>query len=192
MHYCSDLYYAPTQCESSKKAQSMQQVPNLFELFFLLSLLKSTSRIFLKKTNWGDRGWDGWMASWTQWTRVWANSRRQWRAGKPGWLQSTGSQRVRHDLATEQRLPNINLNFKDVCYPDSSELMWPKYHTIMCFHIMHIPHLILSLKGYRVTTYPRVRTIHWTIVFDQPVVIASICEQKYEVNRQNWGDFHIQ
>ena len=32
--------------------------------------------------------WDGW----TQWTRVWANCRGWWRTGKPGMLQSTGSQ----------------------------------------------------------------------------------------------------
>ena len=40
-------------------------------------------------------------------TWVWENSRRQWRKGKPGVLQFMGSQRVRHDLATEQqrRLP---------------------------------------------------------------------------------------
>ena len=40
----------------------------------------------------GDRGWDGWKASPTQWTWVSANPRRQWRTGKPGVLQSTGSQ----------------------------------------------------------------------------------------------------
>ena len=39
-----------------------------------------------------DRGWDGWMASPTQWTRVWANSRNWWWIGKPGVLQSMGSQ----------------------------------------------------------------------------------------------------
>ena len=50
-----------------------------------------------------DRGWDGWMASPTQWTWVWANSRRQWKTGKPGVLQSMGSQRVRHDLTPEQQ-----------------------------------------------------------------------------------------
>ena len=44
----------------------------------------------------------GWMASPTQWTWVWENSRRQWRTGKPGVLQSMGSQRVRCDLTTEQ------------------------------------------------------------------------------------------
>ena len=50
----------------------------------------------------GDRGWDGWMVSLIQWTWVWANSGRLWRTGKPGMLKSLGSQRVRHDLATEQ------------------------------------------------------------------------------------------
>ena len=50
-----------------------------------------------------DRGWDGWMASLTQWTWVWENSRRQWRTRKPGVLQSMGSQRVWHSLATEQQ-----------------------------------------------------------------------------------------
>ena len=46
-----------------------------------------------------DRGWDGWMASLTQWTWVWVNS-RSW-TGKPGMLQSMGSQRVGHDWVTE-------------------------------------------------------------------------------------------
>ena len=48
------------------------------------------------------RGWDGWMASPTQWMWVWASSGRWWRTGKPGMLQSTGSQKVRHDWVTEQ------------------------------------------------------------------------------------------
>ena len=48
-----------------------------------------------------DRGWDGWMASLSQWTWVWANSRRWWKTGKLGVLQSMGSQRVGHQLATE-------------------------------------------------------------------------------------------
>ena len=46
------------------------------------------------------------MASPTQWTWVWASSGRWWRTGrrtgKPGMLQSMGSQRVRHNWATEQ------------------------------------------------------------------------------------------
>ena len=40
-------------------------------------------------------------ASVTQWTWIWANSRRQWRTGKPGVLQSMGSQIGGLDLVTE-------------------------------------------------------------------------------------------
>ena len=36
-------------------------------------------------------------------TWVWASSGRWWRTGKPGLLQSMGSQRVGHDWATEQQ-----------------------------------------------------------------------------------------
>ena len=48
-----------------------------------------------------DRGWDGWMASLTKWTWVWVNSRSWWWTGRPGVLQSIGSQRVRYDWAIE-------------------------------------------------------------------------------------------
>ena len=48
-----------------------------------------------------NRGWDGWMASLTQWTWIWVSSGSWWWTGKPGMLQSMGSQRVRHGWATE-------------------------------------------------------------------------------------------
>ena len=48
-----------------------------------------------------DRGWNGWMASPTQWTWVWVNSRSWWWAGRPGVLQSMGSQRVGLNWATQ-------------------------------------------------------------------------------------------
>ena len=51
----------------------------------------------------GDRGQDGWMASPTRWTWVWASSGRWWRTEKPCVLQSIGSERVRHDWASEQQ-----------------------------------------------------------------------------------------
>ena len=60
-----------------------------------------------------DRGWDGWMASPTQWTWVWVRSESWWWTGKPGVLQSTGLQRIRHDWATQ-------LNWIDshwACFP---------------------------------------------------------------------------
>ena len=43
----------------------------------------------------------GWMASLIQWTWVWASSERWQRTGKPGILQSMGSQIVGHDWVTE-------------------------------------------------------------------------------------------
>ena len=57
----------------------------------------------LKAGEGDDRGWEGWMASLT-W--VWASPGRWWRTGKPGGLQSMGSQRVRHDLGTDQQQTN--------------------------------------------------------------------------------------
>ena len=37
-----------------------------------------------------------------QWIWIWANSRRQWRTEEHGMLQSMRSQRITHDLGTEQ------------------------------------------------------------------------------------------
>ena len=57
-----------------------------------------------------NRGWDGWMASPTQWTWAWVSSGSWWWTGKPGVLQSMGSQRVWHDWETE-------LNWTDSIFP---------------------------------------------------------------------------
>ena len=54
------------------------------------------------------------MASPTQWTWVWVNSGSWWWTGKPGVLQSMGSQRVGHDWATE-------LNWTEICHSFSSK-----------------------------------------------------------------------
>ena len=48
-----------------------------------------------------NRGGDGWMASPTRWTWVWVNSGSWWWTGRLGVLWFMGSQRVRHDWATE-------------------------------------------------------------------------------------------
>ena len=65
------------------------------------SLKKTLCWRWLKPGEGDDRGWDGWMASPNQWTWVWVNSRSWWWTGRPGMLQSIGSQRVRHDWETE-------------------------------------------------------------------------------------------
>ena len=60
----------------------------------------------------GIREWDGWTVSPMQWTWTWANSRRRWGTGRPGTLQSMGSQRVQHNWETEQQQQNQECNIK--------------------------------------------------------------------------------
>ena len=57
-----------------------------------------------------DRWWNGWMASSTQWTWVWVSSGSWWWTGKPGMLQSMGSQRAGNNWVTELNL-NWSLTF---------------------------------------------------------------------------------
>ena len=75
-----------------------------------------------------DRGWDGWMASPTWWTWVWVNSWSWWWTGKPGVLQSMGSQRVRHDWVTE-------LNFVT---PWAAAHQPPVLHCLLKFAQIHV------------------------------------------------------
>ena len=65
------------------------------------------------------RGWDSWMISLTQWTWVWARSQSWWWTGRPGMLQSMGSQRIRHNWVTELNWrigSGVSLIFKDQFY----------------------------------------------------------------------------
>ena len=71
-----------------------------------------------------DRGWDGWMASLTQWTWVWVSCRSWWWTGNPSVLQSIGSQRVRHDWATELNWAIIAFRILRNYMPE--EISWKK------------------------------------------------------------------
>ena len=71
----------------------------------------------------GMTGWDGWMASPTRWTWVWPNFRSWWRTGKPGILQSMGSQRVRYNLVTEQQ--QYWMKYKSVIMNINTKLTLP-------------------------------------------------------------------
>ena len=71
-----------------------------------------------------NRGWDSWMATPTRWAWVWVNSGSWWWTGRPGMLWFMGSQRVRHDWATELNwYKNCNqgqqmqlISWKDCCF----------------------------------------------------------------------------
>ena len=73
----------------------------------------------LKAGEGDNRGWDGRMVSLMQWTWVWVGSGSWWWTGKPGVLQSMGSQRVGHDWATELTEP----------VPSQGESTWPRDQT---------------------------------------------------------------
>ena len=73
----------------------MQRTDSL-EKTLMLGKIEGRRRRGRQRTRWL-------MASPTQWTWVWASSGRWWRTGKPGVLQSMGSQRVWQDWATEQQ-----------------------------------------------------------------------------------------
>ena len=85
-----------------------------------------------------DRRWDGWMASPTQRTCIWASSRSWWWTGKPGLLQSMGSQRVRKDWATELKWtgPISNFNFSSFKHPShpvfTFSFLFPSISWVQC------------------------------------------------------------
>ena len=85
----------------------------------------------LKAGGEGDnRRWDGWMASLTQWTWVWESSGSWWWTGRSGLLQSMGSQRVRHNWATELNSTMNQLNITRLQTPKGQGLC----ESIFYFH----------------------------------------------------------
>ena len=62
----------------------------------------------------GNRAWACWMASPTQWTCIWVNSGSWWCTGKPGMLQSMGSQ-IRTRLRDWAELKHLFMYFLSIC-----------------------------------------------------------------------------
>ena len=100
---------------------------------------------FISQCLWNDRGWDGWMASATRWTWVWVNSGSWWWTGRPGMLQSMGSQRVGHDWATEQNWTELNRWLSiEPCFeflfwsPDMDIMFWYYFRILSQIIIMYL------------------------------------------------------
>ena len=74
-----------------------------------------------------DRGWDGWMASPIRWIWVWVNSGSWWWIGRPGVLRFMGSQRVRHDWATELNWTDVEVQGKNAEVVCHSLLQWTTF-----------------------------------------------------------------
>ena len=79
----------------------------------------------LKVREGDDSGWNGWMALPIQWTWVWVNSGSWRRMRRPAMLQFMGSQRVRHNWATDPNwwgceMTGMLLN----CWCKMVQLLW--------------------------------------------------------------------
>ena len=72
----------------------LMQTADSFEKTLMLGKIEGRRRR-------GNRRWDGWMVSPMQLTWVWVDSGSWWWTGRPSLLWFMGSQRVRHDWATE-------------------------------------------------------------------------------------------
>ena len=70
------------------------QRTDLLEKILMLGKIEGRRRRGWQRKKWSD-------ASSTGWTWVWVSSGGWWWTGRPGMLQSMGSQRVGHDWATE-------------------------------------------------------------------------------------------
>jgi len=89
----------------------------------------------LKAGGEGDnREWDGWMASPMQWTWIWVGSGSWWWTEKPGVLHSMGSQRARHNRATE-------LNWTGLCSTSGFPVL---HYTQSLLRFISIEWVILS------------------------------------------------
>ena len=101
----------------------------------------------------GHRGWDGWIASVIQWTWLGANSRRWWRTGKPGMLQSTELQRIRHDLATEQlvtQTPSLLITGTGATSASPASSLVFQHHLVLHWSQLHHQpdHLLRSVSSH--------------------------------------------
>ena len=100
----SPLYFNKTLLHKSSECSNLVLWPQI-EFFYSggqeTNRLCMIQQLLLSGEEGDNRGWEGWMASPTQWTRVWVDSRRWWWIGRPGFLQSMGSQRVGHGWVTE-------------------------------------------------------------------------------------------
>ena len=108
------------------------QTLDSLEKTLLLEKIERRRRRGWQRMRWLDGITDAIITLHHRWTWNWANSRRQWRTGKPGLLQSMGSQRVTHNLVTE---PQLELepetwNLRDQARPWKGERVTPDWKAL--------------------------------------------------------------
>ena len=128
---------------------------------------------FLHAGGEGDnREWDGWMASPMRWTCFWfwVGSGSWWWTGKPGVLQSMGSQRVGHDWATEL---TESLSQIQICDPMDCSMPGSSIHGISQARILKW--VSISSSGDLPTQGLNPHLLHWQEASLQLSHLGSPC-----------------
>ena len=99
-----------------------------------------------------DRGWDG--PSPPQWTWVWVNSGSWWWTGRPGMLQFMGSQRVRHDWATELNWTEWSLSWNFNLLISSSSFPQTFFSLMLLFALLCIISSWITWCQMLISTFP--------------------------------------
>ena len=115
-----------------------------------------------------DKGWDGWMALQMQWTCVWVGSGGWWWTGRPGVLQSMGSQRIGHDWATElnwivlhpAQLFHVMYSVYKLNKQDNNTQPWPTPFPVL--NQSAVPCLVLTVASWPTCRFLR-RQVRWSI-----------------------------
>ena len=136
-------------------------------------------------------GWDGWMASLPQWTRVWVNSASWWWTGRPGVLQSMGSQRVGDDWATELNWTEWYSVFRYFLqlkseFGSKEFMIWATVSSQPCFLWLYRASPFFAAKN--IINLISILTIWWCpcigsslvlleegVCYDQYVLLAKLC-----------------
>ena len=143
--------------------------------------------LMLGKIEGDDRGWDGWMASLTWWTWVWAGSRCWWWTGRPGVLQSMGSQTAGHDWVTELKwtLTSILSSSIIALYPCISLYcyIWDKSLFVFSYRIPDLKFDLFSINvdhtGPKLHACQRKQRermlVSWTTMVTKGSCLSSLC-----------------
>ena len=125
------------------------------------------------------------MASPTGRTWVWASSGSWWRTGKPGVLQSMGSQRVRHDWVTEQPQQNsvIPLGTSLVL-----NMAFEALHGLALIKFLAIPQWVHPQTSAIINLITLTTWVHLYMLFSVPESPFSLSSSGYlELTLQEWA-----
>ena len=122
-------------CNSNTLATWCEKLTHLKRLWYWERLKAGRRR--------DDRGWDGWMASLTQWTGVWVSSGSWWWTGRPGVLQSMGSQRVGHDWATGLNWTELSVFYSIYHFFAPTSRLWRLWFSLLLLTLVILYLLIV-------------------------------------------------